>query len=122
MHAPAALPLERRHLRHRIDLAIAVGLVLDHVRRDVDGHVLVLDALVAERDAHALAGRAAPIAVELHPLTTFWAIRPHKLRPSASSISISTRSPIAMNGVDGRPSSMVSIMRRSARHEIPRLR
>ena len=42
--------------------------------------------------------------------------------PAASNASISMRSPTFMNGVDGLPCSIVSIMRRSARHDTPRAR
>ena len=49
-------------------------------------------------------------------------MRPKRLVPSAARISISTVSPAFMNGVSGLPFSMVSIMRRSARQEMPRAR
>jgi len=44
---------------------------------------------------------------------------PNGLTPPAVNASISMRSPTLMNGVVGLPPSIVSIMRRSARHEMP---
>src|SRR6185312_9173207 len=97
-------------------------VLLRHARLDVDGDVLVRHVLVGERDAHAPRRRRAPVVVELHACTTFCAMRPNTLVPSGARISISTVSPAFMNGVSGLPFSMVSIMRRSARHEMPRAR
>ena len=49
-------------------------------------------------------------------------MRPNRSRPAASRISIAIVSPADMNGVVALPPSIVSIARRSARHETPRAR
>src|SRR5262249_51145664 len=109
--------------------------------QDVDRDVVVRQLLEPETDPHAVTRRAAPVAMEdeLHgcapgvgcapetvpAATTRWSIAPNGLPPGvvpAMSASIRIRSPPARNGVAGLPVSMISIIRRSARHDTPRLR
>src|SRR5690606_3542754 len=113
---------QERDLPHRVLAAVGLVVLGAPLAHEMDGHVLERQALVMERDADAPARAGPPIAVELHRCTTFWDMRPKRLLPRPSSISISTVSPGRMNGVCGAPVSMISIIRRSARQEIPRAR
>src|SRR4030095_2056960 len=51
------------------------------------------------------------------PLRTLWSMAPKRFRPPASNISMRTRSPNFMKGVDGFPWRIVSTVRCSAIHE-----
>src|ERR1044071_3441003 len=132
--------LERRDLAHRVLGPVGVGVLL--ALQDVDRDVVVRQLLEPQADPYAVAGRAAPVAMEdeLHgcapgvgcapetkvlAATTRWSIAPNGLPPGlvpAMWASIRIRSPTAMNGVFAAPPSMISIIRRSARHDTPRLR
>jgi hypothetical protein len=126
------LDLERRHLRHRVQVAVpGVWELAPRPADDVDGDVLVGELLEPERDPDPVARRrAAPVVVEhaASRATAGGAItRLIGSRRTAAPVGSSTArsrsvSPTFMNGVDGLPCSMVSIIRRSARHEMPRAR
>src|SRR5690606_25083676 len=106
-----AVHLEDGHLLHRVARPVGGGVLLAAVAEEVDGDVLVVDALPGEGDAHPPGGGAAPVPVELHFAATFCRMRPKRLRPAASCISISTTSPGWRKGVTGLPCSIVSIIR-----------
>ena len=78
------------------------------------------------RVAHVDGGELEAFEHPYAPVRTiFWSIAPKIERPSASSISMRTRSPNVMNGVVGLPWSIVSIVRPSRGNhtltEVPRL-
>ena len=64
--ATAFAPLEHRDLHHRVLGFKRVGSLLTAALKQMDGQVFVLDLLERENDAHAPAGGASPIPVQLH--------------------------------------------------------
>jgi len=64
--APSVFELEDGHAAHWVLLAERGLVLLAAGARELHGHVLVLEALVRERDAHAPRRGASPKAVELH--------------------------------------------------------
>ncbi len=86
-HAAASgrreLELERGQLLHRV-AGVVLGRLLLAVH-EVHGHVLVLEVLEPERDAHAPRGRASPVPVELHRWGHASCLRPWSARSSSSS-------------------------------------
>src|SRR5664279_3307012 len=110
--------LERRHLMHRVLHPVRIRELIAF--EDVDDHVLERQPLDVEPDPHAMTRRRAPIVMEndLHGATTCSSMAPNRFGVAWMWM----RSPTAMNGVVGLPPSIVSIIRASARHEMPRAR
>src|SRR5690606_21666591 len=118
----AVVELQEGDLPHGVLFAVLVPVLVAALADEVDRDVLEGKVLVGESGADPPARAAPPVVVEPHGFTTLCWMRPKRLLPCRSSISISTVSPTFMKGVRGAPVSMVSIIRRSARHEMPRAR
>src|SRR5690606_17718526 len=109
---------EGRHPAERIELPVPEALLL--VAHQVHRVQVRLQLLEVQRDAHAVGGRAAEIREKFHhALSMTCSMLPKMDLPLPSSISIFTRSPNFMNGVDGLPLRMISSMRFSARQDAP---
>jgi len=61
---PGLADLERRHQALRVDGAVGLALLLAVAQ--VHRHLLVVEAFQGERDAHAVGGRGAVVAIQSH--------------------------------------------------------
>ncbi len=73
------------------------------------------------RDSGTFSPSPASGRGERYALRISCSIAPKMLAPCLSNISMRTLSPNVRNGVDGLPFAIVSSVRRSARHDAPRL-